>query len=202
MMEEAVGVMRLLWSGGTQSHRGRYFTVDNARVYTLPEEPPPIYVATGGKRSARVAGRIGDGLIATAPRKESLEEFQRAGGEGKPRYGGLAVCWAQDEVSARRTAREWWPNAALKGELSQELSLPAHYEQATEDVSEEQVASEVVCGPDSDRHIQKIREYIDAGFDHVYVHQVGPEQDGFFSFYEREVLPVLRNATPVGSASG
>jgi coenzyme F420-dependent glucose-6-phosphate dehydrogenase len=198
MLEEAVGVMRLLWQGGTRDHRGRYFTVDNARIYTLPEKSPPIYVATGGKRSAGVAGRIGDGLIATAPRKESLEEFQRAGGQGKPRYGGLAVCWAEDEASARRTAREWWPNATLKGELGQELPLPAHFEQATDDVSEEQVALEIVCGPDPDKHIHKISEYVDVGFDHVYVHQVGPDQEGFFHFYEREVLPMLRNVAPVG----
>ena len=125
-----------------------------------------------------------------------------AGGAGKPRFGKLTVCWAQDEATARRTAKEWWPNAVLKGELSQELRLPAHFEQATADVTEEQVAQEVLCGPDAGRHLEKIREFVDAGFDHVYVHQVGPDQDGFFRFYETEVLPVLREpATTVGTAN-
>jgi G6PDH family F420-dependent oxidoreductase len=202
MLEEAVGVMRLLWSGGTQDHRGRYYTVDNARIYSLPEEPPLVYVAAGGKRSSALAGRIGDGLIATAPNTEAVEEFEQNGGGGKPRYGGLAVCWAEDEASARRTAREWWPNGALGGELGQELPLPAHFEQATENVTEEQVAEEIVCGPDPQKHIRKVREYIGAGFDHVYFHQVGPDQEGFFRFYEREVLPALREATtPVGVTS-
>jgi coenzyme F420-dependent glucose-6-phosphate dehydrogenase len=202
MLEEAVEVMRLLWSGGTNDHRGQYYTVDNARIYTLPEEPPPIYVATGGKRSAGLAGRIGDGLVATAPNKEALEEFDRTGGVGKPRYGGLAVCWAEDEQSAKRIAHEWWPNGALGGELGQELPLPAHFEQATENVTEDQVAQEIVCGPDPAKHMEKIREYAQAGFDHVYFHQVGPEQEGFFRFYEREILPALRSATPIGSTSG
>jgi hypothetical protein len=103
----------------------------------------------------------------------------------------LTVCWAKDEATAKRTAREWWPNAALKGEISQELRLPAHFEQATEDVSEDQVAEEVLCDPDPNHHVEKVREFIDAGFDHVYIHQVGPDQEGFFQFYENEVLPIL-----------
>jgi coenzyme F420-dependent glucose-6-phosphate dehydrogenase len=194
MLEEALEIIRLLWQGETESYRGRHYTVDNARIYTLPEEQPPVHVAAGGKKSARLAGRIGDGLIATAPSKETVEEFERTGGAGKPRYGKLTVCWAEDDASARRTAREWWPTAVLKGELGQELRLPAHFEQATADVTEEQVASEIVCGPDPQLHIDAIRTFIEAGFDHVYVHQVGPEQEGFFRFYEREVLPGVRPA--------
>jgi G6PDH family F420-dependent oxidoreductase len=198
MLEEAIGVIRLLWEGGTKSHEGAYYTVHNARVYTLPDEPPPIYMAAGGKRSAKLAGQIADGIIATAPEEEVLEEFDAAGGAGKPRFGQLTVCWADDEASARKTAREWWPNAALKGELSQELPLPAHFEQATEDVTEEQIAESVVCSPDARRHVEELRKFVDAGFDHVYIHQVGPDQEGFQRFYEREVLPAL---APVSSGA-
>ena len=108
-----------------------------------------------------------------------------------PRYGQLTVCYAPDEAEARRTAFEWWSNGGLKGELSQELPMPAHFEQAAELVTEEQVAEEVVCGPDPERHLAKIREYIDAGYDHVYIHQVGPDQDGFFAFYQKEILSKL-----------
>jgi coenzyme F420-dependent glucose-6-phosphate dehydrogenase len=73
--------------------------------------------------------------------------------------------------------------------LSSEEHTPAHFEQATKSATEEQVAKEVVCGPDPQRHIASIKEYVDAGFDHIYIHQVGPDQEGFISFYQREILP-------------
>ena len=86
-------------------------------------------------------------------------------------------------------AFEWWPNVAIKGELGQELPLPRHFEQAAQMLSADDVAEDVPCGPDPERHLDAIRQYVDAGFDHVYVHQIGPDQEGFFRFYEREVLP-------------
>ena len=191
MLEEAVEVIRLLWEGGSQSYYGGYYTVENARLYTLPEEPPPIVVAASGPRAAEMAGRIGDGFVGTSADAELLDTFDRAGGKGKPRYGQVSVCYAADEAAARRTAFEYWPIAGLKGELSQELPMPAHFEQAAELVTEDQVAEAIVCGPDPERHLAKIREYADAGYDHVYVHQVGPDQEGFFEFYRREILPQL-----------
>jgi coenzyme F420-dependent glucose-6-phosphate dehydrogenase len=102
------------------------------------------------------------------------------------------VCWAPDEASARRTAYMYWPTAAVRGELSQELPVPAHFEQAVQMVREEDVAEAIICGPDPERHIAGIQEFLDAGYEHVYVHQVGPEQEGFFRFYEHEVLPKVR----------
>ena len=191
MLEEAVDVMRLLWQGGTKTHRGQYYTVENARLYPLPDEPPPIMVAASGPKAAEAAGRIGDGLINTAPDAQVAQTFERSGGAGKPRYAQVTVCWARDEAQARRTAHEIWPNAGLTGELSQELPTPAHFEQAVELVTEDAVAEQVVCGPDPERHIAQIRKYLDAGYDHVYVHQVGPDQEGFFEFYSRSVLPRL-----------
>ncbi len=191
MLEEAIAVIRQLWQGGMQTHRGRYYTVENARIYTLPDELPPIMVAAGGPNAAEAAGRIGDGLISTAPQAKLLQRFDEAGGTGKPRYGQVTVCWAQTEAEARRTAYEYWPNSGIKGELSQELPTPTHFEQAAKLVSEDDVAQAIVCGPDPERHTAKIKQFIDAGFDHIYVHQVGPDQEGFFQFYEREVLPKL-----------
>ncbi|HVE76933.1 MAG TPA: LLM class F420-dependent oxidoreductase [Actinomycetota bacterium] len=191
MLEEAVEVMRKLWDGGYKSHRGKHYTVENARLFTLPEQPPEIYVAAAGKKAATLAGKVGDGLISTSPDDEVIKTFTSSGGGSKPRLGGLVVCWAENEQKARKTALEWWPNAGLRGELGQELPLPRHIEQATELVTEEQVAEAVVCGPDPEKHIDKFREYLDAGFDHVYVHQVGPDQNGFFDFYASEVIPKL-----------
>jgi G6PDH family F420-dependent oxidoreductase len=192
MLEEAIDVIRELWSGELVTHRGRHYTVSQARLYSVPDEPPPIAVAAAASEATRLAGRIGDALIATSPDAGQIDEFESAGGAGKPRYGQLTVCWAESEREAIETAHRWWPNAALKGELGQELPLPRHFEQASATLSPEQVAEAVVCGPDPERHRVAIQEFADAGFDHVYVHQVGPDQAGFLRFYERELL-----ATPV-----
>jgi coenzyme F420-dependent glucose-6-phosphate dehydrogenase len=192
MLEEAIEIIRMLWRGETLTYRGSYYTVENARIYTLPERPPPLLMAASGPRAAEGAGRIADGLIATTPEADLLKRFEASGGSGKPSYGQLTVCWAQDEASARRIAREYWPTAASKGELTQELPTPAHFEQAAKMVREDDVAQVIICGPDPERHIAGVKEFIDAGFDHVYVHQIGPDQEGFFRFYAQEVLPKLR----------
>ena len=191
MLEEAIQVIRLLWEGGLTSHEGRFYEVDTARVYTLPEEPPPILVAAGGDKAAELAGRVGDGLVMTSADQKVMKAFETAGGKGKPKYVEMSVCWAADERQARRIAREWWPTAVIGSSLHWELPLPSHFEDAVADVTEEQVAKEVVCGPDADRHLEGIRKYLKAGFDHVCVHQVGPDQEGFIKFYAREVLPKL-----------
>jgi coenzyme F420-dependent glucose-6-phosphate dehydrogenase len=196
MLEEAVRVIRHLWEGGVRSFHGRYFTVENARIYTLPEEPPPIMVAAAGAGSGELAGRIGDGLIGVAPDPELIEAFESAGGSGKPRYGQLHVCWAKSEEEGRRIALEWWPNTVVKGEMSLELPLPQHFEQAAELVTEEQIGAAVTCGPDPEKHHEAIAKYVEAGYDHVYVHQIGPDQEGFFDFYGESVLPHVRDAMP------
>jgi G6PDH family F420-dependent oxidoreductase len=194
MLKEAVSLIRKLWEGGLHSCHGRYFTVENARIYTLPEEPPPIMVAAAGVQAAELAGRIGDGLIGVAPNQEVTGAFDRAGGSAKPRYGQLHVCWAKDEKEASRVALEWWPNTVIKGDLGLELPLPSHFEQAAEMVTEEQIADAVICGPDPERHLEGITRFQEAGYDHVYVHQVGPDQQGFFDFYRDSVLPHVREA--------
>jgi coenzyme F420-dependent glucose-6-phosphate dehydrogenase len=199
MLEEAVAVIRELWTGDEVSFDGDFYTVENARLYTLPDEPPPIAVAASGPLAARLAGQIGDGLIGTAPNEAVLSAFDEGGGAGKPRYGQLTVCWAADEASARRTAFEWWPNAAVPGELTAELPVPAHFEQAIKLAREENVAEEIVCGPDPARHLDAIRSYVEAGFDHVYVHQVGPDQEGFLEFAARELVPAVRSTAGAGT---
>ena len=191
MLEEAIEVIRLLWQGGLQTHYGEHYVVENARLYTLPDELPPIVVAASGEKAGQLAGRAGDGLMTTSPNEEVIAAFEGAGGSG-PRYAEATVCWAEDEADAVRTAHRQWPNAGLKGQLLAELALPSHFEQAAQNVSEDDIAEAIVCGPDPERHVAKIREYIDAGIDHVFIHQVGDDQEGFIRFYEREVLPELK----------
>jgi G6PDH family F420-dependent oxidoreductase len=192
MLEEAVEVIRLLWQGEPLTFRGAHYTVEQARIYTLPERLPPIMVAASGPQAAAAAGRIGDGFITTSPDEDLLKCFQEEGSGEKPSYGQLSVCWGEDEAMARRTAYEYWPTAAVKGELNQELKTPAHFEQAAKMVREEDVAATIICGPDPERHLAGVREFIEAGYDHIYIHQIGPDQDGFFAFYERDILPKLR----------
>src|SRR3954454_330589 len=181
MLAEAIDVMRLLWQGGYQTHRGKHYRVENARIYSLPDELPAIAVAAGGPEAARLAGEKGDALIATAPDAELVSAYRSAGGDG-PVYGQLTVCFDTDERRAVKTALEVWPNAGLEGELTFELPLPRHFEQAAENVTEEEIAKAIVCGPDVDRYLEKITEFEDAGFDHVYIHQVGADQESFFDF--------------------
>jgi G6PDH family F420-dependent oxidoreductase len=187
MLEEAVEVIRLLWQGGYQTHRGEHYTVDRARLYTLPDEPPEICVAAAQPNAAELAGRIGDGFIGVAPEGDLIEKFEEAGGSG-PRYGHLTGCWAESEDEATRTAHENWPNAGLEGPLNQELATPADFEAVAEMVEPEDLET-LPLGPDADRWLEAIAEFEEAGYDHVYIHQIGADQEGFLAFAERELLP-------------
>jgi coenzyme F420-dependent glucose-6-phosphate dehydrogenase len=191
MLEEAIEVIRLLWEGGYQTFRGDYFEVEQARLYTLPEEPPPIVVAAAKPLAADVAGRSGDGLCSTAPDASVVEGYREAGGDG-PCYAQVTGCWAASEEEAKQTAHRVWPNAAIKGDLSQELPLPLHFEQAAQNVTPDDVAESVVCGPDVERWVEQVTQYTDAGFDHIYFHQVGPDQEGFFRFWQEQLGPRIQ----------
>jgi G6PDH family F420-dependent oxidoreductase len=188
MLEESIEVMRLLWQGGNQSHHGKYYTVENARLYTLPEQPVQVIIGASGPKAAELAGRLGDGLCSTSPDKEIVQTFREAGGKG-PIYGQMTVCWAKTNDEAVRTAHKIWPNSAIPGELGQELPTPAHFEQAAQMVKPEDIAKQVTHGPDAQPYLDEIEQYIAAGFDHVYLHQIGPDQEGFIRFCESEILP-------------
>lgn len=190
MLEEAVEVIRLLWQGGMQSHHGRHYTVENARIYTLPAELPPIYVSAFGPKAMEVAARIGDGYVGTQPDARLLRQYGASGGRG-PKVGGVKVCWHEDEDQARKLAHDLWPTIGVPGELGQELPTPAHFEQAASRVSVDDVADTIACGPDPERHAQSIRRYAEAGYDEVSVQQIGPDQEGFFRFFADEVRPRL-----------
>jgi G6PDH family F420-dependent oxidoreductase len=176
---------------GTKSHHGKHYTVENARLYTLPEEPPDVLISGFGPRATRLAGLIGDGYCYTAPDAEMLSLFRESGGKDKPAQAGTKVCWSEEEAQARKTAHRLWPNELLPGELAQELPTPRHFEQASSMVTEEMVPEALPCGPDPEKHLAAIRQYVEAGFDEVYVQQIGPEQEGFFRFFEKELLPML-----------
>jgi G6PDH family F420-dependent oxidoreductase len=191
MLEEAVGVIRALWTGETIDHRGRYYEVDNARLFDRPEADIPIIVSGFGTQAAELAGRIGDGYWGNAPDAELLETFTAAGGEG-PRYAQLNLCWADDAERAKATVREVWPTSGLSGQLSQDLPTWSHFEAATEPLSPETITESTPCGPDIAETLTKtVQQYVDAGYDHLYFHQIGGDQEGFFDFWARELEPAL-----------
>jgi G6PDH family F420-dependent oxidoreductase len=192
MLEESIEVIRALWQGGAQNHRGRHYRVEHARVYDLPDEPTPILISGFGPKAIELAGRVGDGFCTVQPDADAVRSFRSGGGDGKRVQGGTKVCFGQDEKEALAHVTRLWPNEALPGELAQILPTPEHFEQAAELVTSEMLADAVVCGPDIDRHVAALQEYADAGFDELYVNQIGPDQDAFFAAYSQDVLPRLR----------
>jgi G6PDH family F420-dependent oxidoreductase len=191
MLEEAIELIRRLWTGELVTERTLHYTVDRARLYTVPETPPTIAVAASSPAAARLAGRGGDALISTAPETEIVEAFRGAGGEGRPVYGQLTVCYGPDEAKAKDEALEWWPNTSVPGAVGLELAEPQHFEEVAELITTEQVGEKVVCGPDPDAIVEKVGMFTDAGFDRVFLHQVGPRQEEFLAFAKDELLPSI-----------
>jgi G6PDH family F420-dependent oxidoreductase len=191
MLEEAVEVIRKLWSGDEITHKGEHYTVEQAQLYTLPEEPPEIYVAAAKPQAAQLAGRIGDGFITTAPDEELVQEFENAGGKGKPVIGQFHCAYDEDEDAAIERAHKLWPNLALAGTGGQELPAPRDFEEAAGNVTKEDVAENTPAGPDPEPYLEQIKEFEQAGFTHVYVHQIGDNQEEFAEFAARELLPNL-----------
>jgi coenzyme F420-dependent glucose-6-phosphate dehydrogenase len=189
MLEEAVELMRLLWQGDYQTHRGKHYTVENLRIFDLPEEPIEIAVAAMQPNAAELAGRIGDALVNVAPKEEIIEKFDAAGGKGKPKYGQVTVCWASSKEEAKRTAFELWPNALVEGSASQELPLPSDFEQLVEGRDPDELEETLTLGSDPDEYLNELKEYDEAGYTHVYIHQIGPDQKGFLNFAKSELLP-------------
>jgi len=149
--------MRLLWEGGVKDHYGKHYTVENAQLYTLPEEPPQVLISGFGPKSIQLDGRIGDGYCGVEPDPDVVGLFRSSGGGDKPAHTGTKVCFMEDETAARKTAHRLWANEQLPGELAQELPTPQHFEQAASLVTEEMVAEAVVCGPDPERHVKNIQ---------------------------------------------
>ncbi|SCF27241.1 F420-dependent oxidoreductase, G6PDH family [Micromonospora viridifaciens] len=192
MLEEAVEVMRELWRGRFVNHYGEHYIVQHARVYTLPDTPPPVYVSGFGPKSIDLAARIGDGYICTMPDAGMVRRFRDHGGGDKPCQGGFKAAYADSEDEGARLAYEKWPNAGLPGELSQVLPSPRHFEQATQLVQPEMMKQSFVCGNSADAHLEMIDKYAKAGFDELYLANTGPHWQGLLDLYQREVLPQLR----------
>ena len=141
MLEEAVQVIRDLLAGRLITHSGRHYTVDTARLYSVPDQPPPIYLSGFGDKAIRLAARIADGYMCVQPNRDFVRLYREAGGGERPVQGGLKVCWGQDAAQARKTMHRLWPNDEIPGEALQLLSLPRHFSQVAELVSEGMISA-------------------------------------------------------------
>ncbi len=190
MLREATVIIRRLLGGETVDHHGTHFTVENAHLFDRPDGPVPIVVSAFGTRAAKLAARMGDGLWTTSAEEAAVEDFLAAGGSG-PRYTQLTVCWDTDADRSRQTLQQQWPNGAMPGQLSQDLPTWVHFEQLASVAREAGDASEVPTGPDPAPYLEAARAAQDAGYDHIYFHQVGPDQRGFLDFWQKELQPEL-----------
>ena len=188
MLAEAVQVIRQLHGGKQISHRGKHYRVENARVYTLPDQPVPIYISGLGPSATTLAAELGDGFCTVGPQADLVRTYRDAGGSG-PVQGGFKVCWADSEDEGVQTAHRLWRNELLPGSLPTTLPTPNDYAAASSLVTEDMMRDHLACGPDADRHIAEVRKFVNAGFDEVYVQQIGPQQDEFFDAWQKAVLP-------------
>ncbi len=146
-------------------------------------------LAASGEKAAELAGEIGDGLFGLAPDAELIKTFDKSGGKGKSKYGQFHVCVAETEERAREIVHKQWPISGLTGELSAILPTPRHFEQACEMVTEEMAVKKIVCSSDPADHIKMIHDYVEAGYTHVGIHQIGTDHSRFFDLYRTEVVP-------------
>lgn len=191
MLRESVEIIRLLWSGGFRSYDGRHLRLEDARVYDLPPTPPRILLAAGGVAAARLAGEVGDGLFATEPEPDLVDEYARGGGTG-PRYAEVSLSWAPTESAAAESARNLFRFGALGWPVQAELPNPSGFESASRFVTADDMRESFACGPDVDAHTTVARRYVDAGFDHLVLTNAGPDPDGFLDFFADELSSAVR----------
>ena len=195
-LAEAIDIIAGLLAGRLENFRGKYFELDHARLFDRPDRPPPIVVAAGGPVAARLAARKGAGLITTEPEPALVEAYRGAGGAGT-RYAEIALCYGRSEEAARRTAHRYYRWSLTGGPTMAEMPHVEGFEAASGMVTPEAVARAVSCGPSADRHLQAIDGYLRAGYDHLILMQIGPEQEAFCEFFERELAPRLRRRQAV-----
>lgn len=192
-LAEAVGIIRALFEGRTLTHRGTHYDVEHARLWDLPEQAPPIGVAVSGERSCRLAGELADLVIATEPRAELLEAFDRHGGTGKPRVGQLPVCYDPDRDAALDRAHDQFRWSGLGWRVNAELPHDGSFETASDSVTKDEVAGAIPCGAKTDDFVEAVRAYTDAGFTEVALVQIGGAQQApYLEWAARELLPALR----------
>jgi G6PDH family F420-dependent oxidoreductase len=195
-LSEATDIIQGLLAGALTNYRGTYFKLDHARLFDRPDRKPAVILAAGGPEAARLAARKGEGLIATEPRSDLVEAFRAAGGQG-PCYAEVSICYAASEEEARKTAHHFFRWSVTGWPVMAELPSTESFAAATKHVTPETVAQTVSCGPAPERHLAALDRYLQAGFDHLILTQIGPDQQGFIDFFEHALAPALRGRQAV-----
>ncbi len=191
MLAEAIDIIRQLWSGEIVSYEGAYYSVDEARLFTLPDKPPGIALAASGPQAAELAAETCDGLIGVAPDPDIVDAFDKGTNGKLPKYAQVTLAWGESEAEARKMLAELWPQSGLGGNLKWETKTYELFEDGAKPLTEEQIVGKTPCGPDPDVHLEAIRAFDEAGYTHISLHPIGRDHGGFFEFFERELKPRL-----------
>jgi probable non-F420 flavinoid oxidoreductase len=198
-LRECVDIMRALFAGETVSHHG-LVRVDRARLWTLPEKPPPLIGAAVSEATAAWVGSWADGLVTINQPKEKLERMIRAfrenGGDGKPLFLQIHVAYGRNEESALGIAYDQWRTNVFPPSICWDLELPEMFEAAAQFVRPEDLNGPVLISAHAGQFIDWLAEFAELGFKRIYVHHVGKEQRAFIDVFGERVLPTF-----AGSAS-
>lgn len=195
MLREALEIIHLLWSGGYHSYQGKHLSIEDARVFDLPESPPDVAVAAGGPEAARIAGELGNALFATEPREDLVKRYRAAGGDG-PRFAEVSLAWAESEQEAVDEALRTSAWALTGWKVMSELPNPVNFEAAAKTVDADDIRGRFAVGPEVGAHVDAVRSYLDAGYDHIVLQNAGPDPEGFLDFFERELAGALQSLQP------
>lgn len=204
-MIEAVSLIRALWRGEPVSHHGQYYQTRQARLYTRPADPIPIYISSLVPNSASLAGEIGDGLITVGGKEPDLyreiirnfEQGARAVGKDPakmPRMVELAVSYGVDEEEAIKIRKQYWAGTFIPALFTERIYTPKLSAENGKAVGADTIRQAACLSSDPTEHVKMARRYIESGFDHLIFHSAGPDQTGFIQGYGRDVLPKLRKA--------
>ncbi|MGV8851696.1 MAG: glucose-6-phosphate dehydrogenase (coenzyme-F420) [Rhodoglobus sp.] len=202
-LRESVRLMRALWTDDRVSFEGEYYSTHEASIYDRPDQPIPIYIAAGGPMVARYAGRAGDGFICTSGK--GMELYNKAlipgvkEGAAKAdrtfddidRMIEIKLSYDTDADLALENTRFWAP-LALSKEQKHDITDPIEMERAADALPIEQIASRWIVGNDPDKVVEEIRQYVDAGLNHLVFHAPGGDQRRFLELFERDIAPRLR----------
>jgi len=195
-LRECVEIIRALWDGETVTHHG-LVTVEEATLYSRPETPPLIVGAAVTPGTARWVAEWADALITVAKPVDELREvvdaFREGGGDGKPMYLQVQLAFAPTEAEAGEAAHREWGTNIFDSPVLTDLRTPEHYEAAAEYVTESDVDGPVLISADPGQHAEWLREYLDLGFSHLYLHNVHRDQRAFVEAFGQHVLPELRS---------
>lgn len=193
MLREAVDIIHMLWGGELCSHSGTYFEVESARIYDLPDEPIPIVIGSSGPKSATLAAQLGAGIMAVEPKRSIVADWQAAGDGKGARYGEMSLGYARSKQEGLALAHKYSRFGALGWDVLVELPSVTAFEDATQFIKPEDLQEQIPHGPEVETYVRAVKKFTDAGFDHVVLQPVGPDQASFMRFFEKQLGPRLRS---------